>query len=88
MIFAIVQILSILSCNARSHEEENHGLGYIDNHIFENDIVHKNSSFVVDDNVWFIYMYHSFCNSKKCHTLNRAFERVYNDWEDLLLLQS
>ena len=46
--------------------ESQYGLGWLEPRMFEDQVLAANSSVVKDDKTWFIYLFHSFCNTYLC----------------------
>ena len=52
---------------------ESLGDGFITEAYFNEFIVPMNESSVQQNQTWFLYLFHSYCNTKKCMTLNEAY---------------
>ena len=73
--------------NLPEEEEEeistDYGLGWIDRTTFITEIVPEYNTTVLNNNTWFVYLFHSFCQTKRCMKLNEAYESIYNEWQDV-----
>ena len=65
----------------KAYEETNQG--YIELDYFLNYIAGDFESHVRFNQTWLVYVYHSYCSSKRCRLLNNAYDYMWNDQQDL-----
>ena len=65
---------------ASPDETSEFGEGFITKSYFEGNIVAGNESTVMNNQTWFLYLYHSKCNIPACRNLNENYQRLYHEY--------
>lgn len=64
-------------------ETSEYGEGFISPEYFEQYIVPGNDSTVLQNQTWFLYLYHSRCNIPQCKSLNENYQRLYYEFTNV-----
>ena len=72
-LFVVVECQENVALKKIDAPSEEFEIGWISKDKFITDILPENSTQIMNDQVWFVYLFHSYCKTKRCLKINDAY---------------